>query len=67
MDIGTYLRRIGYDKPAHPNYETLRGLQHAHMLSVPFENLDIVPLHRPIQLNETALWDKIVAHKRGGF
>lgn len=37
------------------------------MLSVPFENLDIVPLHRPIQLSESALWDKIVVRKRGGF
>ena len=37
------------------------------MLAVPFENLDIVPLHRPIKLNEKALWDKIVIHRRGGF
>jgi N-hydroxyarylamine O-acetyltransferase len=36
------------------------------MLSVPFENLDI-GLKRPIQLSETALWDKIVLRKRGGF
>ncbi len=67
MDIQTYLRRIDYDKPVQPNYETLCGLQRTHMLSVPFENLDIVPLHRPIQLEEASLWDKIVVRKRGGF
>ncbi len=37
------------------------------MLTVAFENLDIVPLHKPIQLHEQALWDKIVARRRGGF
>jgi len=37
------------------------------MLAVPFENLDIVPLGRPIQLEERALWDKIVVRRRGGF
>ncbi len=67
MDTQTYLRRISYNKPIQPNSETLRGLQTAHMLAVPFENLDIVPLHRPIQLNQQALWDKIVVRKRGGF
>ncbi|MCL4530126.1 MAG: arylamine N-acetyltransferase [Chloroflexi bacterium] len=67
MDIQTYLRRIRYEKSVQPNYETLRGLQRAHMLSVPFENLDIVPLHRPIQLKEESLWDKIVVRQRGGF
>jgi N-hydroxyarylamine O-acetyltransferase len=36
------------------------------MLSVPFENLDI-GLKRPIQLSETALWEKIALRKRGGF
>ncbi|MBI3738670.1 MAG: arylamine N-acetyltransferase, partial [Chloroflexi bacterium] len=38
-----------------------------HMFSVPFENLDIVPLHRPLQLNEQELLDKIVVRRRGGF
>ena len=37
------------------------------MLFVPFENLDIVPLHTPIRLDEQALYDKIVRRRRGGF
>jgi len=48
------------------NVETLFGLHRTHLLTVPFENLDI---HRgkSIELDEQALWDKIVLRKRGGF
>ncbi len=67
MQISTYLSRIHYNKALHLDYETLRTLHRAHMLAVPFENLDIVPLHRPIHLDQQALWDKIVLHRRGGF
>lgn len=66
MDISTYLMRIDYTRPIKPDAQTLRGLQLAHMLHVPFENLDI-GLKRPIQLSEEALWNKIVNQKRGGF
>ena len=66
MDIPRYLARIQYSRPIRPDISTLRGLHRAHMLSVPFENLDI-GLRRPIRLNEAALWDKIVVQKRGGF
>ena len=66
MDISAYLTHIDYTKPVKPDVKTLRGLQFAHMLHVPFENLDI-GLKRPIQLSEEALWNKIVIQKRGGF
>ena len=36
-----YLDRIAYTGPIEPNAEVLRNLHRAHMLSVPFENLDI--------------------------
>jgi N-hydroxyarylamine O-acetyltransferase len=36
------------------------------MLTVPFENLDI-HLKRPIMLDESLLYDKIVRNRRGGF
>ncbi len=67
MDADSYLARIDYHGPIQPTRDTLAALQRANMLSVPFENLDIVPLHRPIRLDEQALWDKIVVHRRGGF
>ena len=66
MDISAYLARIDYTEPVKPDVQTLRGLQLAHMLHVPFENLDI-GLKRPIHLSEEALWNKIVIQKRGGF
>jgi N-hydroxyarylamine O-acetyltransferase len=66
MDIRQYLRRIQFSGPVNPDAQTLRGLQRAHLEHVPFENLDI-GLKRPIQLEEDALWDKIVIHRRGGF
>jgi len=66
MDINAYLHRIGYSGSLSPDAQTLDGLQRAHLLTVPFENLDI-GLKRPIQLNEEALWQKIIIHRRGGF
>jgi N-hydroxyarylamine O-acetyltransferase len=66
MDIHTYLERISYDKAVQPDVGTLIGLHCAHLLTVPFENLDI-QLGRPIRLTEKALWEKIIVHKRGGF
>jgi len=66
MKLQDYLNRIGYAPPAKANLETLRGLQTAHMLAIPFENLDI-GLRRPILLDENSLWDKLITHNRGGF
>ena len=66
MNIPAYLTRLNYSAFVKPDAETLHGLQLAHLLTVPFENLDI-GLKRPIQLSEEALWDKIILRKRGGF
>jgi N-hydroxyarylamine O-acetyltransferase len=49
-----------------PAIQTLYDLHFAHMLAVPFENLDI-GLKRPIQITESAIYEKIVINKRGGF
>lgn len=66
MKIDAYLRRIAYTQTVAPNLETLCALQRAHLLCVPFENLDI-GLKRPILLDQPSLWQKIVVNKRGGF
>jgi len=66
MDITAYLKRINYRGSRTPCAETLRNLQVAHLLSVPFENLSI-HAHEPIVLNAEALFDKIVERRRGGF
>jgi N-hydroxyarylamine O-acetyltransferase len=66
MQPEAYLRRIRYDGPLDPTPEVLRSLHRAHMLSVPFENLDI-PANRPIVLDIDRLLHKIVDLHRGGF
>lgn len=66
MDVQAYLDRIGYRGPLSPDAATLRGLHAAHLLAVPFENLDI-HLGREIVLSEGRLYDKIVRERRGGF
>lgn len=66
MKIDAYLKRINYDGPREPSAETLRALQVAHLLSVPFENLSI-HAGEPIVLDEEALFEKIVDRRRGGF
>jgi N-hydroxyarylamine O-acetyltransferase len=66
MDVPTYLNRLHFSRPVRPDAETLCGLQIAHMINIPFENLDI-GLNRKIQLSEEALWRKIIVNHRGGF
>jgi len=66
LDVGAYLDRIEYTGPLDPTLATLRSLRIAHLYTVPFENLDI-HLGRALSLYPPALFDKIVAHHRGGF
>jgi N-hydroxyarylamine O-acetyltransferase len=66
MNTNAYLKRIGYDGPTRPSPSVLRKLHLKHLLSTPFENLDI-HLHKPIHLNEAAFYNKIIKHHRGGF
>src|SRR5262245_26196567 len=66
MDVEAYLKRIDYRGPLQQDFETLRQLHLAHLLQVPFENLSI-HAREPIVLNDTALFEKIVTRRRGGF
>ncbi len=66
MDTLAYLKRIDYRGSLAPTAETLRQLQVAHLLTVPFENLSIHAAE-PIVLDDEALFDKIVRRRRGGF
>ena len=61
-----YLDRIGLTRPITVNIEGLRQLQYAHLMRVPFENLDIY-LGRPIRLDPASFFQKIVQRRRGGF
>src|SRR5206468_7848795 len=61
-----YLQRINYRGEQTPTAATLRELHRAHLLTAPFENLDI-HLGRPILIDQDVLFDKIVRRRRGGF
>jgi N-hydroxyarylamine O-acetyltransferase len=66
MDVDAYLRRLGSTRPAGRSAADLATLHRAHLLTVPFEDLDI---HRgvPIDLDLDAIYDKVVRRRRGGF
>lgn len=66
MKIQDYLNRIKYPGKHDVSLEALTSLHRQHLLTVPFENLDI-PLDRPIELSFENMYRKIVGENRGGF
>ena len=66
LDLQAYLARIGYTGDLSPTIETLTGIHRAHVLSIPFENLDIL-LGQPIRLDIESLQAKLVRGGRGGY
>jgi len=66
VDTSSYLVRIAYGGPKEVNAGTLRALHRAHLLAVPFENLDI-HLGRKITTDEAAILNKVTVLRRGGF
>lgn len=67
MNKKIYLNRIGIEQTdVAADLESLKFLQRQHLLSVPFENLDI-HWKRPILLDGNLFYDKIIGEKRGGF
>ncbi len=66
LDVRSYLARVNYSGPTAPTIDTLRALHRAHLLTVPFENLDI-ELGRKIVIDEDVIVRKVVELQRGGF
>jgi N-hydroxyarylamine O-acetyltransferase len=66
FDVDAYCARIHYIGPRDVSAATLRGLHVAHTHAVPFENLDI-HLGRPLSLDPSDLFSKIVTRHRGGY
>lgn len=66
FDADAYLDRIGYTGPVEPTAGTLAALHRAHMLAVPFENLDIHLGVRNV-LDFEHVFDKVVRRRRGGW
>ena len=66
VDVPAYLARIEYAGSTNPTVQTLRAIHRAHLLTVPFENLDI-SLGRGVVVDENVNVRKIVERHRGGF
>jgi N-hydroxyarylamine O-acetyltransferase len=66
MDVAAYLERIRYTGLTTPDLECLFQIHRAHLLAVPFENLDISQKQQ-IVCDEGAFVRKIVEGRRGGF
>lgn len=66
FDTATYLNRIGFETNVAPTLNNLNALQKAHLLHIPFENLDIHS-NTEIVLDTERIYTKIVERKRGGF
>ncbi len=66
LDLDAYLERIGYAGERRPGPEVLEALHSAHVLAIPFENID-VRLGRPIGLDLESLQAKLVRRRRGGY
>jgi N-hydroxyarylamine O-acetyltransferase len=64
VDVDKYLARIKFRGPAQVSLESLFQLQQSHLLTVPFENLDI---HLGKKIFPENNFEKIVARNRGGF
>ena len=66
MDLKAYFGRIGYVGEPRTDLATLHALHRAHLLAIPYENLDI-QLGRLVGLDAQAAFDKIVTRGRGGW
>ncbi len=68
MNLKAYFDRIGLEMPEKivPDSELLRKLQFAHCTTVPYENVDMMK-GIPTSLEPEALFQKIVAERRGGL
>lgn len=64
QSIQKYLERINIHTVLIPNRESLYLLQMAHLMNVPFENIDIF---RGIPIDLSNSFHKIVDNRRGGF
>ena len=66
LKLHRYLRRIKYGGPLSPTRQTLHNLHRAHLLAIPFENID-VQLGSVPSLDPERIFEKLVVRERGGW
>ncbi|MFD9541590.1 arylamine N-acetyltransferase [Streptomyces sp. NPDC060022] len=66
LDLDAYFARIGWSGERRPTREVLRSVHRAHMLGIPFENLEPVLGSAPsLALDDVE--SKLVRSERGGY
>ena len=65
-NLNDYLERIHYRGSLEPTLDTLKALHRAHLMAVPYENLDL-HLGRSLPLDQMRAVEKIVTQGRGGW
>jgi len=66
INVARYLDRLGMSAAPPVSLAGLRELQQRHLMTVPFENLDVF-LQRPVGVDPAVAVDKIVERGRGGW
>ncbi len=66
VDLGAYVKRIGFSGGLRPDFECLTALCAAHVTSIPFENVSVF-LGHPVNLDLDSLQRKLVDERRGGY
>ncbi len=66
INISSYLKRIKFKLKPKVDLDTLSLLQKAHLLHIPFENLDI-HYNTEIRLDINRIFTKVITNGRGGF
>ena len=66
MNLQAYFQRIHYTGDTTPTLANLKQIHRAHLMHIPFENLNI-HMPRPIILDEDLLFEKFIDEHRGGF
>ena len=66
MQLNHYLARINYHGPVAPTLACLTAIHRQHLLTIPYEDLD-VQLGRRLNLDLQHTYDKIVVRRRGGW
>jgi N-hydroxyarylamine O-acetyltransferase len=66
VNLDAYFARTGFTGATARTVDTLNRLALAHVKSIPFENLDVL-LNRPINLDDSAVDDKLLTCRRGGY
>ncbi len=65
-DLEAYCARLNLAAPPPPTPDGLALLQAAHRQAIVFENIDVL-LGRPIAIDSTAVFAKLVGQGRGGY